>query len=568
MSDLLREKLAIVHRRSTLVDSLDGSCRLLVTILCGFAAIMLLDWLVELPWIVRAIFLGIEIAAIALVLVNRIAFPLWRTPDEEDVALRVQRHAPKLGSRLIAAIQLTRAGAVSAGTSVSMVRALVQQTEEITESIDLQRVVRLDPLKRNAIIAGCVVLIALTAMSFAGADGRDLLERALLVPGVDVPRRTHVALLTENPIVIGKGDPIELRARAIGVVPVNGSISLRYDGERDAVQLPIDAVTDHPGEFATTVQSVSQSFNYRIRLNDGQSEEGHVHASVRPAITNLEIQQTFPAYTHLPNLRRMPNDLQLLAGSQLSLKVSSSSALHPVSTDVRKSSRVIFHLSKGDATRPLALTRPAGLITPAPIDVPVDATGLAIVLVDTDGLESAEPVVYPITILPDQPPTISVTYPLTKEQLSTPLARLVVGVEAQDDFALGRVSLCYRIVPPDESSGDAAAVKPTATINFRLPGTPAQFRGRYPFDLANLHPRPVEGGSVEWWLEAEDTNNVTGPGRAASDHYLTRIASEAEVRADLYSQLSEHMAALKQTADAQKKDNADLGDLIQQRVVP
>ena len=68
--------------------------------------------------------------------------------------------------------------------------------------------------------------------------------------------------------------------------------------------------------------------------------------------------------------------------------------------------------------------------------------------------------------------------------------------------------------------------KTGGTIDFKLNGTPPQLRGQFPFDLSVLKPRPVVGGSLEWWLEAEDTNDVTGPGKAVSDHYLTRIATE------------------------------------------
>ena len=533
MSDVLREKLSLVRRRTAVVDVLDGGCRVLLAIVCAFAAIMLLDWFCELPWIMRLIFLALTLSAVGYLIVTRVMFPLWQMPDEDELALRVQRHEPQLGSRLIAAIQLTRAQVLSAGASGSMVRALVSQTEAMTAPIDFRRIVQLDSLRRTGIIAGVVVVLALIAMTCAGADGRDLLERALLVPGVDVPRRTHVELLTANPKIIGKGDPVELRARAIGIVPPNGSIALSYDGERDSVQLPIGAVADVPGEFAATISSVSQSFTYRIRLNDGRSEEGHIRASVRPAITKLAIQQFYPAYTHLAAIQRMPNDLQLLAGSRLAFHISSSSPLHSATPDVRAGSHLIFHSPKGDVLQPLTLGGTAELNTRLPIEVPVDATGLAVVLVDADGLESAEPVVYPITILPDQPPTVSVTFPLKKEELSTSLAQLIVGVDARDDFALDRVRFCYRVMSPSDSAGDsppvdASDVKATGTIEFQLGGTPRQFKGRYPFDLATLQPRPVEGGSVEWWLEAQDTNNVTGPGRASSDHFLTRIASEAE----------------------------------------
>ena len=137
-------------------------------------------------------------------------------------------------------------------------------------------------------------VVSIVLLIVSGADGRDLLLRALLVPGVDVPRRTHVQLLTPEPLVIGKGESVELRAKAIGVVPSEGSAVLNYEAEHDPVQIRLDAVPDRPGEFAAMVSAVTQSFTYRIQLNDGRSIEAHVRASVRPAIKSLEINQHFP----------------------------------------------------------------------------------------------------------------------------------------------------------------------------------------------------------------------------------------------------------------------------------
>jgi hypothetical protein len=73
-------------------------------------------------------------------------------------------------------------------------------------------------------------------------------------------------------------------------------------------------------------------------------------------------------------------------------------------------------------------------------------------------------------------------------------------------------------------------------------------------------------GAVEWWLEARDTNDVTGPGITQTDHYLTRIGTEAEVRSDLFARLGNHMSEIKETAETQKQDNADLGEMIQEKV--
>jgi len=42
-------------------------------------------------------------------------------------------------------------------------------------------------------------------------------------------------------------------------------------------------------------------------------------------------------------------------------------------------------------------------------------------------------------------------------------------------------------------------------------------RRRYEFDLGALRPTVMEGANIEYWVEVQDGNNVTGPGVASSD---------------------------------------------------
>ena len=145
----------------------------------------------------------------------------------------------------------------------------MQKPNGLTAPLDFRLAVPLQRVKRLSIGTGAAIVVAIVLLITSGADGRDLLLRALLVPGIEVPRRTQVRLLTPDPLVIGKGESVQLRARAVGVVPTEGSALLQYDGERQPVPIRLDAVQDAPGEFAATVSAVTQSFTYRIHLNDG-----------------------------------------------------------------------------------------------------------------------------------------------------------------------------------------------------------------------------------------------------------------------------------------------------------
>ncbi len=583
MSDLLREKLSIVGRKSVFVNVGAGSCLAFTALLAAIGAGMLIDWLLELPYLIRTLLLAIDLAMLITLLIREVAGPLLNRPDEDEVALWVEQSSPGLRSRLIAAIQLTRAEAVGTGGG-SLVQALVRETEEITAPLDFQSVVKSDRFVRYGAMAALAVLLGIATLAVGRQASVDLFERAMLVPGVDVPRKTRVEVIGGNQIFVARGEPIELRAQAKGIIPTDGSIRLTYDSDKHTVTMKMPADPQHPGEFAAKLETVADSFTYCVFLNDGHSADCRVEATFRPSVSGLEIRQIFPDYTHLQPVKRAPGDLQLLAGSKLALRVTANK---PVKlTDGRQSpfNRATLHSKTGITDFPLVTDKadPHFLASAVEISLAPDTVGLSIHLVDENGLETRDPAVYRIEQIPDSPPTVRVTFPDRREQLSTAGAKLVVGVEASDDFAIGKLALCYKVVPPetaesltDQINVNAAATPgataptanlPTEQIDFDLKGTPKDFRGRFPFELSKLKTIPVEHGAVEWWLEAEDTNTVTGPGKAASDHYLTRIASEAEVRADLFLRLGNHMAQLKEQSETLKQDNAELGEMIQEKV--
>src|SRR6185295_10083351 len=132
-------------------------------------------------------------------------------------------------------------------------------------------------------------------------------------------------------------------------------------------------------------------------------------------------------------------------------------------------------------------------------------TGFQIQMLDTENMESRDSAVYRVDVLPDKVPVIKLTYPDRKEELVTRSATMLVGFEASDDFQIAKVRLKYK-----SDASDAGAEK---FIEMDLGGeTPQRLRRRYEWKLPEALPGLAEGSQIEYWLEAEDNNNATGPG--------------------------------------------------------
>jgi hypothetical protein len=166
---------------------------------------------------------------------------------------------------------------------------------------------------------------------------------------------------------------------------------------------------------------------------------------------------------------------------------------------------------------------------------------------------------YRIDIVPDKPPVSRITFPERKEDLVTQMASMLIGFEAMDDFAIGKVWLKYKIDTVDQGA--------EKTLELDLGGeTPKSLRRRFEWQLRDLPQVPAIGSVIEYWLEVVDTNDETGPGRGVSEHCVARVATEAEKRADLMSRVNDYLGGITEVAGDQEKLNQLLGAII--RVKP
>src|SRR5262245_29708408 len=130
MSALLQNKLAHVRRRHNLVALLTGSCAAASSFLLLLALAALLDWISPFTTPQRAALLAMNVAVTAYLILRRAIHPIRNSPDDEDLALRIEHHEPALRSRLISSIQFAQSDAGTI-TSPSLVQALLAETESL-----------------------------------------------------------------------------------------------------------------------------------------------------------------------------------------------------------------------------------------------------------------------------------------------------------------------------------------------------------------------------------------------------------------------------------------------------
>ncbi|HEX4084082.1 MAG TPA: DUF4175 family protein [Chthoniobacteraceae bacterium] len=529
----LRLRVAATRARLLAAQAGTGAVTAASLLIGVFAAEMTLDWLTHLPWLARACFSLPALGGAGWIVYREIILPLMRLPSEHAVACAIERAMPDFKTRLIASIQLGRSGQ----KGNALVGALIRETASMAKGMDFRKAVKMGKLLRALRVLVCVLVVAGGLGWLGRANVKLLLERALLLT-TRLPSRTQIVKI-ESPAKIAAGEDLNIGVQGGGVLPESGTI-LAQDGAH-----PSEYKLEKTGasRYQAVIKSVPASLSFTVRLGDAASDPVAVTVLSPPAVLGVQAVQDFPAYTKLPPMTRHTGDLSLLAGSILKLTVTATSPIKSGS----------IHLAGLEKDLPMSVNPANPRETRGEIAIPREGlTGFSLKLVDTNDIPSRETAVYAIDIVPDRPPVIKITHP-GQEDVATAQATEVIAFRAEDDFGLAAVFLHYTV--------NSSAEK---VIEFDLGGAnPRQIERRFEWKLSTLKLSP--GGVIDYWMEAEDANNVTGPGRGETDKARIKIVTDDEKRLELTGRMNDALGSLDEVSQSEDNLSKRLGTQIFQK---
>jgi len=545
------EQALIALRRWYRLVMMTTGLFLLLGVVSGLILIQgLADWWIDLPWLARAVFLVADIFLLSLLYRSHLHRPLQKKLGLSETALLVEKKWPELNQSVITAVELAEGNARASRGSPQLVEVVLEQARERTAALDFNEVVPTRAFRRWLLCGGGAALVVLALAWAAWPASLVLVERICLL-NVPLPTRTTVVSITRDMIKPIGGD-VEVRARAEGVIPKHGSVTVAY--EQDTVQVyPLTPLPDAPATFSFTVHNLQKPFRYRFSLNDGRGPEFTVKAKVPPALASVECTQVFPAYTKIFHPRKLPpTGLTLLAGSILKLKV--------VATETLASATVI---QQGvSQTIPMTLN-PTNQSIEADVPIPAkDLTGFSIHLVDADGLGSMNETVYPIEIVPDKPPTVKIIAPAAESETITLRAKPVIEFQASDDYGLTQLSFNYELVPP-AVTGETEPVAPQEQhIPIKINAGAAGTHYHFVLNVSAQTPAWQEGWLVNYWIEAVDNNTATGPSVTRTDRQQFAIISPEAKQAEILARMKQNASDLNTLSDTQEKASHAVGEVI------
>ncbi len=316
-------------------------------------------------------------------------------------------------------------------------------------------------------------------------------------------------------IRIIKGKSINFKVRYAG--PALRHCNLIVISKNDIEYQKID-LKNIDGFYSTSMTNIQKPFTYQIRgypLEDKSLENKIVSRPYRidvitpPIINNIDISITPPLYAGLDiqYLARNIGDIISLSGSKINFKATVNKDLKTAELVFLGNKSIICQIHGQRISTDFYVSK---------------HSNYKIFLQDTAGYTNQNPIEYTISILPDNPPFVDVIEPAEDIEIQLD-ATLAIQAEVIDDYGISNTSLYYKYFRKSESASDTNWYHQNLTNKIgqkRLTIT-------YFWDFNKL-PVAFDDG-IAYYLQAEDNNNITGPGIGKSKTFYIRFPSLEEI---------------------------------------
>ena len=414
----------------------------------------------------------------------------------------VDNAIPDTDERISSALELSQEQDPRFRGSPELIAALVRQAEHHAEALD-----------PNAVISGArvfhwflgtvpllllwfILFIVMTPTLTLG------IERLFQPWRAAAPLVTATLDVEPQNVTLAQGDDITIK---VTVTPQNSlgndanqkvpsaTITKRYTTGDTHEETTTDMKRTGNQAFEDTIPTVDQSFTYRIQSMGAASPTYTVTVDPRPAVGNIQVDYTYPAYTGRQPHSETSRDgaVDALVGTQVKLTIDTT---QPV-----KSARMVITDNAPDPgaviLQPLDKTN-----TKFTTDFTVrKTTDYKIQLSNDHDLDSKDPRAHPITARLDAPPTITITAPEGNLRVR-PDDTVQVRFTAADDLQLTKIEA---IAQADDQS----------PITFLLPALPTKatsFNGTWncsPRDLATPDHPLSKIKHITYFLRATDNRD-------------------------------------------------------------
>jgi hypothetical protein len=574
MAHAQKGRFAMTSNRSTLWNLLRRSGRLMmlaqVTRATGvafavFLGAILTAIILDAVFALRPVWLMIVDAALLIIAAFATAYiarQVYRNSfNARHVARLIEERVGIRDSRLINAVDLD-AQRKRRSTAPHFVERSIEGGEALAGTLSPRVVVDALSLRRTAIVAGVVGLLAITFYvaipGMFGAVSRRYLNPTALHPPFTL--LTFDVKIDPNEIYYGR--PAEIRATINGPgvpdraevvfidAPIGAAVSTRAQSNSTVPMLR--SVAGEGGEaksgervFVLPIDRAEKSRDFYVNTDAGRSELFTLSVLPVPLFEHVSVEYKFPEYTKWPPATRMldAEGVKALVGTEVVLTATSNLPL---------SAGAIIVNSTGDELQTAAQRIK---MEPLPSD-PATVRGAFVIqrdghfdvsLIGIDGTSSNEHRDGAIVAVPDRTPAVEITHPAEHVVVLEDYP-VQVAIRARDDVGISRITLNRSI----NGYGPTATDVPLQGGD-RLMNAAAE----YEFDLAALGAR---GGDVITYFATAYDNHPDPAQFADTRTFVIEVITKQE-----YEEYARSEYRMEEIMQEQQAFNRRLEELKAQR---
>jgi hypothetical protein len=495
LPNTLRDKINSLARKMALLRLTRAIAVTALILIVSAGLIWAADYWLKLPRGVRLGMLGCW-AALAIAGFVRCVKNLSHKADADALAALIEQEYPNLAERLLTSVELTEA-AENAHGSQTFIELLVRETEIRTSSLNFLQAAPEKPTFRLVTIAfGIAALLLIPAAIWPHSYSRQVKRfflpwqktvvpyEVVTNPGDYAIARGHSLILTANVRSSGDADSLPTSA-TLYMTGVDGRTSR------------LGMKSDQPQIFYVKVNSVNDSFAFKVESGDAVSEEHQVTAvdPVQLTADSPRITVAPPAYAQKAQETKTftgLGDFSALQHGKLSFQFRFSKPAQkailewtPASEGDKQSARSMQHtlqLADGGQT--------------ARIELPVRKSGRFSLVLEAEHAIRTELPPQALNVIVDRPPAF-VKVSGTTEQIRSVNAFETVPLELTlaDDYGVETADVEYRV-----NEGKIQ----TEAMNLEGLGSP-QAVGAYPLKLSG---KVKEGDTFQFRLRIADNRRV------------------------------------------------------------
>jgi hypothetical protein len=508
--DALRGYLRSILWRTAGLNAASGMVSFLAALSWVLLAVVLWTAIVDTPSLAASTFVARATIVLAALLFGYfVVWPLARMPRLNQLAAEIERRRD-LQEMVRAGFEFSQDESAARRYSPELVKEVIRQAVEKLSGLQVRSIFlnRRDMALVPIALAGLIVLLGVSLFkpSIVTEAGRRVFSPEAVAA---LPHRPNIYAQPGDVTVLA-GSDVTVSGLDLGRSDSDVQIAFNLSSDfwksepttRTAGVAHADAAFDR---YDYTFHDIRNTTSYRFQVGDYESPTYTITVVHEPILTDVRVTLTPPAYTNEPptTLDQSAGNIQALEGTRVKVEARSNNPL--------RAAWVQFD------------DKPKQAVSFADRDLSFDFAALAdgryrVLLEDTLGFATRDPLTYTVEVFQDRPPTVDVLEP--GADMPMPRAQTIdIGFVAADDYGLSRASLHWRKV------GDEA---------FRTQGIPLNDqRGKreiavaHRWDLTSVTLFP--GNSIEYFVEVADNNTVTGPGVARSDVFRLTMPTIGEI---------------------------------------